>query len=134
MKVTAKDVEILARTVYGEARSESRLGKKAVAFVVLNRVARGSWWGETISQVCLWPNQFSAWLESDPNRVKMQNVDLGDAAYRECMRSTLDALAYGAIDPTHGACHYHTHAVNPKWAKGERYLSIGGHRFFSGIA
>ena len=134
MKVTAKDVEILARTVYGESRSETRQGKRAVAHVILNRVSKDGWWGKTITQVCLHPKQFSAWNIGDPNRVKMQNVDLGDVAYRDCMRSVLDALAYGAIDPTHGACHYHTHAVSPKWAKGEGYLSIGGHRFYSGIA
>ena len=33
------DVEILARTIYGEARGESLSGQEAIASVVLNRLA-----------------------------------------------------------------------------------------------
>ena len=123
----------MSRTIYGEARGEPALGKKAVGHVIINRARRGGWWGKTISHVCLHPNQFSAWLESDPNRVKMQNVDLGDPLYRECMLAALEAMGDPDNDPTHGACHYHTHAVSPKWSKDKPFLSIFGHRFYSGI-
>ena len=34
------DIDTLARTIYGEARGESRQGKIAVACVILNRVKR----------------------------------------------------------------------------------------------
>lgn len=37
--MTTSDVDVLARTIYGEARGESISGMEAVAFVVLNRVA-----------------------------------------------------------------------------------------------
>ena len=37
MTVTTRDIDILVRTVYGEARGESALGKLAVAWVVVNR-------------------------------------------------------------------------------------------------
>ncbi len=37
MTVTTRDIDILARTVYGEARGESELDKLAVAWVVVNR-------------------------------------------------------------------------------------------------
>ena len=44
------DIDVLARTIYGEARGESISGQGAIASVVLNRVAfskrRGRyWWG-----------------------------------------------------------------------------------------
>lgn len=48
--MSEKETDILARTIYGEARGESISGMEAVASVVLNRVAfakrRGRfWWG-----------------------------------------------------------------------------------------
>ncbi len=134
MKFTAKDVEIMARTIYGEARGESPLGKKAVGHVLINRARRGGWFGKTVSQCALYPQQFSCWNQNDPNRVKMQGVDLGDPLYRECMLAALEAMGDPDNDPTHGSHHYHTHNVSPKWSKGHSYLSIGGHRFYSGIA
>ena len=62
--------EVLARTLYGEARGEGLPGIEAVACVILNRVAfakaRGRyWWGNTVSQVCLKPGQFSCWNAGD---------------------------------------------------------------------
>ena len=40
MKITARDIAVLALTVYGEARGESDLGKLAVAYVPVNRARR----------------------------------------------------------------------------------------------
>lgn len=37
------DVDILARTIYGEARSEGQEGMEAVACVVMNRYRAGRW-------------------------------------------------------------------------------------------
>lgn len=50
-----RDTDILARTIYGEARGESISGQEAIASVILNRVAfakrRGRyWWGNTIAR------------------------------------------------------------------------------------
>ena len=55
--MSEKETDILARTIYGEARGESISGMEAVASVVLNRVAfakrRGRfWWGNSIAEVC----------------------------------------------------------------------------------
>ena len=54
--MSEKETDILARTIYGEARGESISGMEAVASVVLNRVAfakrRGCfWWGNSIAEV-----------------------------------------------------------------------------------
>lgn len=49
MSATDKDREILARTLWGEARGESLSGQIAVAWTIRNRVNDGkdkSWWGE----------------------------------------------------------------------------------------
>jgi len=79
------DREILARTLWGEARGEGIDGMRAVAHVILNRVADARWPG-TVAEVCLQPSQFSAWLERDANRRKMLAVDDDDRAYLEAIR------------------------------------------------
>jgi hypothetical protein len=48
MPVTEKDRDILACTLWGEARGESLAGQIAVAWTIRNRVNDGkdrSWWG-----------------------------------------------------------------------------------------
>jgi N-acetylmuramoyl-L-alanine amidase len=54
-----RDIEDLARLVYGEARGESFTGQVAVAAVVLNRVASKQF-GETIREVIFEPGAFTA--------------------------------------------------------------------------
>jgi spore germination cell wall hydrolase CwlJ-like protein len=49
MPITEKDRDILARTLWGEARGEGTAGQIAVAWTIHNRVFDGktnSWWGE----------------------------------------------------------------------------------------
>lgn len=55
--------EILAKTVYGEARGECREGWKWVAWVIKNRahLNKSYWGGSRIKDVCLHPGQFECW-------------------------------------------------------------------------
>ena len=81
-----RDTDILARTIYGEARGESISGQEAIASVILNRVAfakrRGRyWWGNTIAGVCLAPWQFSCWNENDLNRKIIERADDADIGF-----------------------------------------------------
>src|SRR3990170_4207690 len=61
------DKQLMALTIYGEARGESRAGKIAVGSVILERVDHRAWDGDTIKEVCLMPWQFSCFLPADPN-------------------------------------------------------------------
>ena len=135
-KLTASDLDILARTIFGEARGESFEGKMAVAHVVINRVNRrhSDRWA-TIAQACLDYRQFSCWLEEDPNIALITDVDVNDPVFRECLLAGLSALAPRAHDPTHGATHYHARGITPRWAKGHTpIVTMGGHLFYTGIA
>jgi len=81
-----REVDVLARTIYGEARGETVRGKEAVACVIMNRVRRaqergGYWWGASVEKVCLKPWQFSCWNEHDPNREKIQQVERGGGVF-----------------------------------------------------
>ena len=134
MTFNARDIEILARTIYGEARGEPWLGKTAVAYVVLNRARCGGWWGEAVTDVCLKPWQFSCWNQGDPNHSRVASVDMESSAFVECLAAAGAALSGLATDPTRGATHYHADGILPSWARGRRAIAtIGRHRFYRGI-
>lgn len=93
-----REVEVLARTIYGEARGETVRGKEAVACVVLNRVQRakdrsGYWWGDSIESVCFKPWQFSCWNENDPNHQKILSVEPGHKVFDTCLRIARRAVS-----------------------------------------
>ncbi|MHC8508740.1 MAG: cell wall hydrolase [Rhodospirillales bacterium] len=132
-------VDVLARTIYGEARGELVRGKEAVACVIINRVRRarergGYWWGGCVESVCKKPWQFSCWNKNDPNRRKIESVTADDPVFQSCRRIARRACAGAVKDPTGGAAHYHTHAVSPVWAEGKTPSAhIGGHLFYNDI-
>ena len=66
------DIDILARTIYGEARGETDEGKRAVGLCILNRYRSNKWFaGNTIAETCQKPWQFSCWNKKDPNCEKI---------------------------------------------------------------
>lgn len=129
-----EDVLIAARTIYGEARGEAMAGKVAVAHVILNRVAKKTWYGKSIRDVCLKPGQFSCWNDGDPNREKLQAVTLDDGDLQRCLYAVLGAALGEAPDETGGSCHYAVAGLNPKWAQGKVPIArIGHHEFWNDI-
>ena len=140
--LTIEDVIIAAKTVWGEARGETQKGKLAVAHVLMNRWKnqRGQWVkDDTLAKTCLRPWQFSCWNSNDPNLPKMQQVDLDDKLFRECMIAVLEAYNEPTKDPTWNSHHYiTTHLLGkgfPKsWgAKKEPVVTIGVHAFFNDV-
>lgn len=127
------DIDILARTIYGEARGESSFGKKAIACVVINRYKAKKWFsGATIAETCKKKWQFSCWNENDPNKKKIERASAVELA--ECL-SIAEAFVDGKEkDFLCGACHYHTTNVRPKWAEGKKAdFLIGHHLFYCGV-
>jgi N-acetylmuramoyl-L-alanine amidase len=129
-------VDVLARTMWGEARGEGTSGMQAVACVVLNRVliaaAKGGfWWGDDIIQVCQKPQQFSCWNRADTNFRKLQAVDERDLYFATAVRIARRAVAGVLEDITKGATHYHANSITPYWVKGERPVAvISNHVFY----
>ena len=124
--------DILARTIYGEARSEGRKGMEAVACVILNRAKQPAWWGKDVCGVCLHPWQFSCWNEGDPNRLIITGVGQSDLSFHLATAIAKNALGGWLDDPTGGADHYFNwHTKKPKWAEGvEPSSTIGSHAFY----
>ncbi len=132
-----RDVEadILARTLWGEARGEGSAGMQAVACVILNRVAEAEkrgryWWGNNIIQVCQKPYQFSCWNRSDPNYKKLQSVGESDLYFATALRMARRAITGTLGDPTQGATHYHAADITPYWARGEKPSAVIGQHIF----
>ncbi len=138
------DVDILARTIYGEARSEGRKGMEAVACVVMNRFYANKWFTgyriyqgkkiPSIAQTCLKKYQFSCWNEGDANLVTIQNVDTFDATFRQCREIAQLAVSGQLRDFTNGATYYHTKRIKPYWAKEHKPCYIyKNHCFYNDI-
>lgn len=131
------EIDVLARTIFGEARSEGADGMEAVACVVLNRraVAKkmgGYWWGNSIIDICQKPFQFSCWNKDDPNLKRIQTVTDKDLVFQTALRIARRAVIGSLRDTTLGATHYHADYVSPYWAKNQRPVTqIGRHIFYT---
>lgn len=133
------DIQVLARTIYGEARGEYNRpngGIKsliAVASVVLNRVKQKSWFGKTIKEVCLKPWQFSCWNASDANFSHLQSEVIQDPVFKICLMVAEKVIKEEWGDVTQGCDHYYATSLKnpPRWAVNSKpKCQIGQHLFF----
>lgn len=125
----SEEIDITARTLWGEARGEGVTGMQAVANVIRNRVNGLKWFGSTFKEVCLKPRQFSAW--EDLNRPKMLAVDTSDKQFAAAVDIATRAVNGTLPDITGGANHYHAVGVKPSWADtSKRTAIIGRHIFY----
>jgi spore germination cell wall hydrolase CwlJ-like protein len=134
------EIDILARTLWGEARGEGEAGMVAVAAVILNRIRISAehggryWWGRDIPSVCRAKSQFSCWNPGDPNRAKLLAVDDSDPAFRIAKAVAADAVAGRIADPTFGATTYKVASLPWPYAWGHPRLpliQIGRHAFYN---
>jgi|GEM_PF-1423675 len=133
------NIDILARTLLGEAEQGDIDDVKAIAAVVMNRVAYPNWPG-SVQAVCLQPWQFSCWNQGDPNRTRILAAAYGEPWFDKCIDIAKKAVTGTIEDPTNGATHYYATWMKapPKWARGhiETYSTPAGgytHLFFNDI-
>lgn len=134
----ATSQDVMARTLWGEARGEGDTGMEAVASVIINRINSGiTWWGSDVKSVCLAPYQFSCWNKSDPNLPKLVAVTQADPAYASALDIASRAINGDLADATGAATNYYDRRMPepPKWALGlNPTAEIGHHLFFKTIA
>lgn len=127
------DVEIMSRTIYGEARNQEIDGMVAVANVILNRdndpMRR---YGSGIVSICLRDKQFSCWNDGDPNLPVIMNP--GSEIYTSRIIASL-AVKSLLCDNTDGSNLYHySGMINfPYWSSSKgvfRCKQIGDHIFY----
>lgn len=135
-RVDMVEVDTLARTIWGEARGEGRIGMECVAEVVRNRVLDRRW-PDTYTGVCRQRLQFSCWNQTDPNRPRLLKVTMADRTFRTACDIAASTIA-GQIPPRlNGANHYLTCALfdcaaRPRWARLDApQVRIGRHVFLT---
>lgn len=127
-----KEIDVIARTVWGEARGEGAEGMVAVANVIQNRVKAGAWYGATYEEVCKKPKQFSCWNTNDPNYNKILNVTEADGDFEIAMMIARAVVDGDLKDITNGATHYHARSIYPSWASSlKQTAQIGNHIFYA---
>lgn len=120
----------LAQALYFEARGESIKGQVAVAEVIMNRVD-SSQYPDTVCGVVnqgtgrKYACQFTYTCDGIAEKI---NEPGAYARVGKIARAVLSGLPRKL---THGATHYHTTAVNPRWARVyDHVTTIGVHRFY----
>jgi spore germination cell wall hydrolase CwlJ-like protein len=128
----SRSIDIMARTIWGEARGEGRAGMEAVAAVIMNRVKYPRWWGTDVASVCTKPYQFSCWNSDDPNRPKILAVTGKDPAFVTALEVAQNAVDGKLPDPTGGADSYYSIFTHPPvWAEHAVHTcTIGHHAFY----
>ena len=127
----SRAVQCLTAAIYYEAASEPDAGQRAVAQVVLNRVAHPAYpktvcgvvyQGSEKSTGCQFSFTCDGALARVPNRL----------FWERAANVARDALSGYVYAPVGLATHYHTVAVHPYWAPSLNFLgTIGAHRFYA---
>lgn len=125
-------VDVLARTIWGEARGEPSGGMEAVASVIMNRVSHSRWWGHDVISVCLEREQFDCWDMDDPNRQQCLKVDTTDPVFVRALEIADCAIQGVLKDMTLGADSYvDLRFEHPDWAVPEKEtVKIGNQTFY----
>jgi spore germination cell wall hydrolase CwlJ-like protein len=156
--VSAHDIDVLARTIFGEARGEPLDGQIAVGFVIRHRAAIALAFRQRhkrahplygdggIASACLKPEQFSCWIVGDPNQRACSTVTMASPAFQRCTYVAHAVLQGQVEDRLPRATHYCTPAAAPHiaWVIGvaahdgkpeippaEKLGAICGHIFYA---
>lgn len=124
-------LQCLAAAIYYEAASEPDAGQRAVAQVVLNRVAHPAY-PNTVCGVVYQGSERSTGCQftftCDGSLARRPSPLFWERAMNVA-RAALSGYVYA---PAGLATHYHTVQVHPYWAPSLAYLgTIGAHRFYS---
>jgi len=122
-RFSARDIELIAKLVYAEARGEPYLGQVAVAASVLNRL-RDPNYPNSISEIIF--QVVDGYYQYSPVQDGQINLTPDDTA----RSAVLDAL--NGLDPTGGATtFYNPSKTNDYWVRTRTYLTTIGNHVFS---
>ena len=128
----AEEIHCLQQNIYFEAGNQSILGKRAVAWVTLNRVVDNRY-PDSICGV-VWQKRAFSWTEDGKPDVPLDNV-LEQQAWQssgEIATEVLKNWIKNESDPTVGANHFHADYVQPFWADVKyKTVTIDDHIFYN---
>jgi len=147
MNYTERDVDVMARTMIGEAAGEGPAGMRAVGQVLRNRVEDPRW-GNTITSVALAEKQFSTWNTGAGGNSLARNAKPTSSIYKMAHGIAKQVLDGSVASDVGGATHYYSPAgmkalvkqgaqsnLVPGWwgnvlrQGGGSSIKIGGHLF-----
>lgn len=125
--VSDKDFKCLVHNIYFEARGESLLGQRAVAWVTINRVMNEKF-PNNICEVVHQSGQFSWTHDGKSDKPK----DKDALSQAELMAQEVLENYYVLTDPTEGSLYFHADSVRPGWRKSfNRVVQIDNHIFYN---
>lgn len=141
IKANLGEVEVVAMTIWAEARAEPIEGEIAVGCVIRNRLLKPLRFGQSWASVCLARWQFSCWIPQGGEanyRMLMARCEALQRGLASWPRQALwiaEGIVSGAIeeDRVFGATHYYASwmPTPPSWAVGLTPTAIiGHHRFY----
>jgi len=129
-----RELDLMARTIYGEASGKNPRGQAAVGHVILNRTAAEGYPGD-VAGVVLQRSQFEPW---STRAAELMSLPRNSQAYRDARQTAEDVAAGLVPDFTGGATHFVAPVAQrqlgrqmPKWAQGEPLANEGGHLFYA---
>jgi N-acetylmuramoyl-L-alanine amidase len=126
------DLFYLSFVLWREARGETRAGKIALVFSIMNRVNNPKWWGQDIPSVVTKKWQYSSL--TDPKDAQLVLYPLMDQSWLECMSAATAVYDKLVQNPVAGADSYYAVSMPapPNWAKPDQFVAqIGNHRFYN---
>lgn len=135
IRLNKGDLDLLGRVIWAEARSEPFEGQCAIAWVILNRLAREKGrFPDTIQGIIKQPFAFSCFNSNDPQCERVKVINEKDPTFVEAMHAATAVLTGRVPSPISRADHYFvTNMKNPpSWARRMTLVKrIGAHSFFS---
>jgi hypothetical protein len=129
-RLDAEERNCLAEAIYYEARSESRVGRMAVADVILNRVASPVY-PDTICDVVYQGSERRTGCQFSFTCDGSMKARRNQRQWREAELLAGAVLAGVRKPVTRNATHYHADYVSPPWADNlSPTATIGTHKFY----
>ena len=120
------DYDLMAKTVYGEARGESFLGRKAIVDVIRNRMTSY----RLTSKEVVTRKGYNKITKRYEYAFEGVNVEVKDKKLFETIRSEI-TLYLNLDDITDGAKYFYSGSKKPYWTADRTYVkTIGQHHFY----
>lgn len=112
------DLVYFALTIYGESRDQNAASRYAIAWIIQNRFKKSK--SGSYQRVVLSRSQFSCWLKSDPNYVKLIHPGKDDSvdkkAWQEIKKIAKEVQHVPSKkNPLPGIYHYFSGEPQKKW-------------------
>jgi N-acetylmuramoyl-L-alanine amidase len=126
------DLTFMALVVWRESRGESLVAKIAVAYTVLDRVAKPTWWGHDVMSVIFKKWQYSSMTAPHDPQLTAWPVT-GDQAWLDSLQAAGEAIAGSTPNPAPSADSYFDVSIPaPAWATPAMFVkAIGRLRFYN---